>query len=146
MSKPLSQPESAASLLPLHLPEDRVDRIVLVCIRRMAAHGIRDAHAAWLALDTFGVNFRRPLVLLRAFLMELAQASQRSIKIAPCCAMRMTEDEGRILQVLRLAHEDLHTAEQTLAMLTDNPYVCEPLSAAAVFGRAIGEPGPAHVH
>ncbi len=64
--------------------------MILVAMRRMAAHGIRDAHAALLMLDLFGGRFRRPLVLLRAFMLEFARASQRSIKVAPCCSLRMT--------------------------------------------------------
>lgn len=142
MSDPMRRDEGAPDLLPLSLPEDRVDRIVLVCIRRMAAHGIRDAHAAWLALDTFGVNFRRPLVLLRAFLVELAQASHRSIKIAPCCALRMTEDEGRIVEILNTAGSNLTSAEATLMLLTRSCAVGEPLSAAAVFSRSVSELSP----
>jgi len=137
----MSQPESATDLLPLPIPDGRIERIVLICIRRMAAHGIRDAHAAWLALDCFGVHFRRPLVLLRAFLLELAQNSQRSIRIAPCCAMRMTEDEGRIIAALRLAGSDMEAAEEALVVLSRNPCVGEPLSAAAVFSRAVEEIG-----
>lgn len=137
----MSQGESAADLLPLPLPTGRVEQIVLVCIRRMAAHGLRDAHASWLALETFGSQFRRPLVLLRAFMLELANSSCRPIKIAPCCAMRMTEDEGRILEVLRLAAGEPDLSGQALMALTRNAHVCEPLSAAAVFGRALAENG-----
>lgn len=141
----MSQPASAADLLPLPLPDDGTERIVLIALRRMAAHGIRDASAAWLMLDRFGARFRRPLVLLRAFMVELAQSSQRAIKIAPCCAMRMTEDEGLILSVLRQARSDLPGAEQALAKLAATPCVCEPLSAAAVFSRAVEEQPPVRI-
>ncbi len=137
----MSQSDNAADLLPLPLPPGRVERIVLVCIRRMAAHGLRDAHASWLALDTFGVNFRRPLVLLRAFLLELANASNRSIKIAPCCAMRMTLDEGKVLEALRLGAGDAELCGQTLTAITGNTSIGEPLSAAVVLGRALAETG-----
>lgn len=135
----MTQPASAADLLPLPLPDDGTERIVLIAMRRMAAHGIRDASAAWLMLDRFGARFRRPLVLLRAFMLELAQSSQRAIKIAPCCAMRMTGDEGLILEVLRQAGSDMQSAEQALILLAATPCVCEPLSAAAVFSRAVDE-------
>src|SRR5690606_34393683 len=107
--------------------------------RRMAAHGARDANAAWLMLDLFSVNFRRPLVLLRAFLLELAHVSHGPIRIAPCCTPRMTADEGVILQVLFGAASDMASAEDALARLTRNPAVTEPLSAAAVFARATVE-------
>ncbi len=137
----MNQSNGSAELLPFPIPQDRTERIVLICIRRMAAHGLRDAHAAWLALDTFGVNFRRPLVLLRAFMLELANASLRSIRIAPCCAMRMTEDEAWIMEVIRAAGDDLPTAEQALITLTRNPQMGEPLSAASVFSRSLFETG-----
>ncbi|MBO9497819.1 MAG: hypothetical protein J7496_02125 [Novosphingobium sp.] len=135
----MSDRPSTANLLPFPLPESRADRMVLVAMRRMAAHGIRDAHAAMVMLDLFGARFRRPLVLLRAFMLDFARASLRSIKIAPCCSLRMTEDEGRLLEALRLAAHEPALAEDLLARLSGSPCVCEPLSAAAVFGRALEE-------
>lgn len=126
-------------LLPLPLPEGRVERSVLFAVRRMAAHGVRDVSAAWLILDLFSTGFRRPLVLLRAFMLELAHAATGPIRVAPCCTPRMTEHEGLIM--LALFGGDLVSAEDALAQLTGRKEVFEPLSAAAVFGRAIGGPG-----
>ena len=40
---------------------------------------------------------------------------------------------------LRSGVNDFAAAEDALARLTNNSRVCEPLSAAVVFGRAIGE-------
>ena len=76
-------------------------------------------------------------MLLRAFLLELAEASHRSIKIAPCCAMRMTEDEGGIIEVLHLSATDCAAAEDVLAKLTNSPLVGEPLTAAAVLEKSL---------
>ncbi len=135
----MSQRDQSPCVLPFPLPGRRSECIVLVATRRMAAHGIRDAQAALLLLDLFGAGFRRPLVLLRTFILELAQASQRMIKLAPCCAMRMTEDEARLIAVLRSAARDPAGAELVLIQLADNPFVSEPLSAAAVFGRVLEE-------
>lgn len=126
-------------LLPLPLPDGRIERSVLFAVRRMAAHGVRDVSAAWLMLDLFSTGFRRPLVLLRAFMLELAQAATGPIRMAPCCSPRMTEHEGLIMTALFGAAQDLTSAEDALARLTGRGQVCEPLSAAAVFGRAIGE-------
>jgi hypothetical protein len=126
-------------LLPLPLPADRIERSVLFAVRRMAAHGVRDVSAAWLILDLFSTGFRRPLVLLRAFMLELAHAASGPIRVAPCCAPRMTEHEGLIMLTLFSASGDLASAEDALAQLTGSTRVFEPLSAAAVFGRAIGE-------
>lgn len=136
----------SADLLPLPLPAERTGRMVLVAMRRMAAHGIRDAHAAWLMLDLFGARFRRPLVLLRAFMLEFAQASHRPIRIAPCCSLRMTRDEGLLIDALILACDHPGLAEDALVRLSGNPCIFEPLSAAAVFSRAIGELEPARAY
>ena len=126
-------------LLPLPLPEDRIERSVLFAVRRMAAHGVRDVSAAWLILDLFSTGFRRPLVLLRAFMLELSHAATAPIRMAPCCAPRMTEHEGLIMLALFGAAGDTASAEDALAQLTGSAQVFEPLSAAAVFGRAISE-------
>ena len=134
----MTQP-GGACLLPLPLPDDRIERSVLFAVRRMAAHGVRDVSAAWLILDLFSTGFRRPLVLLRAFMLELAHAATGPIRVAPCCAPRMTEHEGLIMLTLFGAARDMASAEDALARLTGNSHVFEPLSAAAVFGRAIGE-------
>ena len=136
----MTQP-GGACLLPLPLPDGRVERSILFAVRRMAAGGVHDVNAAWLMLDLFSTGFRRPLVLLRTFMLELAHASQGPIRFAPCCAPRMTGDEGLILHVLRTSADDLPSAEEMLMLLTGNANVFEPLSAAAVFGRAVSE-GP----
>ena len=129
-------------LLPLPLPDGRIERSVLFAVRRMAAHGVRDVSAAWLILDLFSTGFRRPLVLLRAFMLELAHAAAGPIRVAPCCTPRMTEHEGLIMLTLFSASDDLASAEDALTRLTGKAQVFEPLSAAAVFGRAIGEQCP----
>lgn len=126
-----------ACLLPLPLPDGRIERSVLFAVRRMAAHGVRDVSATWLILDLLSTGFRRPLVLLRAFMLELAHAATGPIRMAPCCAPRMTEHEGLIM--LALFGGDLVSAEDALIRLTGRMEVFEPLSAAAVFGRAISE-------
>ena len=126
-------------LLPLPLPERRMERSILFAVRRMAAHGIHDVSATWLMIDLFSTRFRRPLVLLRAFLLELAHAASGSISIAPCCAPRMTEDEGLLMLTLSAASNDRAAAEDALVRLTGSTFVFEPLSAAVVFGRVLEE-------
>ena len=133
----MREAQPAGSLLPLPLPQRHSERMVLVAMRRMAAHGIRDAQAALVMLDLFGAQFRRPLVLLRAFMLDFARAAQRPVKLAPCCSLRMTEDEGRLLDALRLAAHHPTVAEAVLSHLSGSECVCEPLSTAAVFGRAL---------
>jgi hypothetical protein len=123
--------------LPVPMPHDRTTRTILFALRRMAIHGVRDASACWLMLDLFSTGFRRPLVLLRAFMLELSHASRGPIRLAPCCTPRMTEDESLILRILFGATNDLGAAEDLLVELTRNPGVSEPLSAAAAFGRSL---------
>jgi hypothetical protein len=128
-----------ACLLPMPLPDSRIERSVLFAVRRMAAHGVRDVSAAWLILDLFSTGFRRPLVLLRAFMLELAHAATGPIRVAPCCTPRMTEHEGLIMLSLFSAARDLAAAEAAIGKLTGRDQLFEPVSAAAVFGRAVDE-------
>lgn len=133
----MTDPEPAADgFAPLPLPNDRVERTVLLAMRRMAMHGIRDASAAWLMLDVFSARFIRPLVLLRAFMFRLSRASRRPLRMASCCAPFMTDDEALILAVLREAEARPSVAEQALASLTRNHQLARALSAAARFGTA----------
>lgn len=127
--------------LPLPLPEEEDLRLVLRIVRRMAAHGLRDAQAALLAIDGFGQGFRRPLVLLRAFVAELAQTSRRRITVAPSCALRMTMDEARLIGVLATASHNPDCARAHLRVLADRHDVCHPLSAALAIASALGDLG-----
>lgn len=124
-------------ILPLPLPESRTERAALVILRRMAAHGFRDAAATMLAIETFGTDFRRVLVLLRAYMVELARGANRTIRLAPCCAMRMTDDEGLMMDALDLAGHDHAAAARALRLLTDRSHVGEPLSVACMVNRAL---------
>lgn len=121
----------------LSLPDLAEQRCLLVCARRMAAHGLHDAQASALMLRAFRLEYRRKLVLLRAFLLELAQASNRTISLAPCCAIAMTADEARIVGVFASANHDPAGAVRRLAELTGDGRTCHALSLAAAYG---GEP------
>ena len=124
-------------ILPHPLPRGRSERAALVILRRMAAHGFRDTAATMLALETFGIGFRRVLVLLRAYMVELARGSNRTICLAPCCAMRMTDDEGLMMEALALAATDTDAAARSLRLLSRNAHVGEPLSVAFMVNRAL---------
>lgn len=132
---------STQQLLPLPAPSDRIERIVLFAVRRMAAHGVRDAYAANLLFSNFGLHFRRPLVLLRTFMIELSQSSQRTITIAPCCALRMTADEGRIVGILAKVSGNRVAAANYLRELTGHNSISSPLSVAAAFNNAMADLG-----
>ena len=77
-----------ARILPHTAPLDGPPRALLVAMRRMAIHGLYDASASLLMFEHFGLHFRKPLVLMRALLMEVSQTTRQPIQIAPCCAPR----------------------------------------------------------
>ena len=85
------------------MPLDPNARLLLFAFRRMGAHGIDDAVAATALLQAFGAGFRRPLVLLRAMMADLARTATCPITIAPCCCRRMTGAETTVLTILARA-------------------------------------------
>jgi hypothetical protein len=134
-------PQSAAALLPFPAPVAPAQRLTLFALRRMAAFGLNDAHAANAMLCGFGLGYRRPLILLRAFMHELATGSSRAIRIAPCCALRMTEDEAHMLGALSAAYGNGRDAARHLASLTGRTVNNPALSAAMAYGDALSDMG-----
>lgn len=102
--------------LPHALPEDQAARIALLGIRRLGAHGLHDANAANAYIATFGEGFRRPLVLMRNFMADVACAATEPIPIAPCCCGRMTSAENTLLTVLGRVER---SPEGAMLLLTD---------------------------
>lgn len=96
-------------------------RLFLFAVRRMAAAGVDDAHAANALLATFGRRYRRPLVLLRAMMLELARVSDRKIMVAPCCCSRMTADEARLLLAIKDSDRNPAAAYEELSTLIASP-------------------------
>lgn len=88
------------TLLPHALPDCPNARLALFAIRRMGAHGLADARAAHALFTAFGQAFRRPLILLRTLMSELATSAAGTIAIAPCCCARMTPAESALIAVL----------------------------------------------
>jgi hypothetical protein len=101
---PNSADAPAAPLLAL--PNQRSAQVLLFTIRRMAMFGLDDAHAAHAVFTHFGLRHRRPLVLIRALMAEIARAAQRTVLVAPCCCMRMTGDEARLIEAIETANSD----------------------------------------
>jgi hypothetical protein len=120
----LSECSKAQKVLPHNLPADCKTRCLLVMLRRMAIHGIRDAHASHLAFRTYGIRFSEVLALSRCLLHETAMASRRNIHIATCCTPRMTRDEALMLDVIAKGDRE------ALAALTDNDRPTRALTAA----------------
>lgn len=109
------------------------DRAILVMLRRMGGHGLRDAQAAMLAMRHFGNGFRQPLTLMRCFVAELAQASQRNILIANCCAPKMTLDEGLVLEAVAMSCRKPDRTRRNMDLLTGGG----PASRAITVARAL---------
>lgn len=105
----------AAGMLPFTVPESPYMRLLLYAVRRMAAGGLNDAFAAQAMIGGFGINFRRPLVLLRAFMGEAARISGKRLMVAPCCCGRMTGDEHALLASIALAEHHPDAAHQALS-------------------------------
>jgi hypothetical protein len=137
----VTQQADIARLLPLPVPPIADEQLLLFIVRRLAAHGLHDAHAANAMLCSFGLSYRRPLMLLRAFMLELARASRRSITVAPCCAARMTLDEGRIMAALTQAGSDRACAMHHLREVTADADAHPALSAAMALFDAMSDLG-----
>lgn len=89
-----------SEMLPHAAPANPYRRLLLYGVRRMATGGIADAHAAHAIFTGFGLSYRRPLVLLRALMVELSRVSTTKLTVAPCCCPRMTRDEALLLQLV----------------------------------------------
>lgn len=112
MTNPVSH---ARAMLPHQVPSCPYSRLLLFGIRRMAAGGLDDATASHAFFTGFGMGFRRPLILLRAFMAEAARVASTPLLVAPCCAGRATAAERSLLSAIARAPErpDLAHAELT---------------------------------
>jgi hypothetical protein len=129
------------TLLPLAIPDGRIERLLLYAIRRMAIYGLRDAYVTNAMMGQFGLRHRKPLLLLRGFLAELARVSLRHIQVAPCCCLRMTQDEARILTVIAKSNTEPGWARYHLERLTGGEDAILSLSAAMAINDTLAELG-----
>lgn len=102
------------------IPGGYGNRLFLFVVRRMASDGVNDAHAANAMLGAFGKSYRRPLILMRAMMLELARVSSRRIMVAPCCCARMTGDEALVITAIGQAIDNPPSAYARLTDLLDN--------------------------
>lgn len=138
---PNSGPHPLSHMLPHPVPDSATARLVLVAARRMAAFGLHDASGALLMMQGFGLHFRKPLCLLRAFMLELSQTAERPISLAPCCSLRMTEQEHALMQTLATAARDPSAADMHLRALTGARHIEGLLATARVLSAAVAESG-----
>ena len=130
-----------ASCLPHALPDCENARLALFAIRRMGANGIADAYVAHSFVSAFGASFRRPLVLMRAFLADMATVAQSPIAIAPCCCTRTTHAEAVLLTVLARAEIAPDSAALLLSDLIGVRQIDRVLAGAEAVTAAFADAG-----
>lgn len=137
----MSQTATLADALPELQPEDAGARLLLFGVRQMGRHGVDDACAAHAFVTAFGKDFRRPLVLLRALMTEMARASTTPIPIAPWCCARMTGTEAALLAVLGHARSNPATAGYLLADMLGVRQASSVLATATALSNAFADLG-----
>lgn len=133
--------ESTARLLPHSAPDDSGARLFLHSVRRMGVGGLGDAQAVSMLIGAFGLSFRRPLILLRALMAELARASRQSIMIAPSCCCRMTIAESMLLRAAVFSGEEPRLAHELLCNLCGIDSAIGILSSAQALSQAFADLG-----
>jgi hypothetical protein len=137
----MTDTQTAMALLPHPLPTCPNARVALFAMRRMGAQGLADARAAHLLFTAFGQNFRRPLILLRALMADLAGASAGTIAIAPCCCARMTPAESAMLTILARIETAPDVARYLMADLLGIRRIDGVLASAAAVAMAFADEG-----
>ena len=116
-------------------------RLLIYAMRRMAVGGLNDAFAANALLSLFGGRSRRPTMLLRAMMAEMARSSQRQIIIAPCCCRMMTHAEAELLLILTNAQERPRFTHARICTLLENEHALGVLSSAQAVAQAFSDLG-----
>lgn len=137
----MSQATTTLAALPYALPTCPNARLALFAMRRMGAHGLADARAAHALVTAFGAPFRRPLLLLRSLMADLAATSAVPIAIAPCCCARMTPGEQALLTILARVEVQTDTAALLLGDLIGQRRVDGVLASVAAVAMAFADDG-----
>lgn len=116
-------------------------RLLLFAIRRMALDGLHDAHAANALLGTFGGRYRRPLVLLRALMAEIARVAQKPITVAPCCCLRTTSAETALLKAIEIAPDTPDGAAKLLQPVLGVRHCLGVVTTASALAEAFADLG-----
>jgi hypothetical protein len=138
-----TQPKQLAAIgtLPHALPACANARLALFALRRIGANGLADAGAAHAMFTAFGEGFRRPLILLRALMADIAASAGGTIAIAPCCCSRMTTAEAALLTVLSRVETAPEAARLLMADLLGQRRVDGVLASAAAVAAAFADEG-----
>lgn len=130
-----------SDLLPHGAPGCDNRRLLLYGFRRVAAHGLNDAHAAHAMLTMFGRSYRRPLVLLRALAAELSRVSARRLMVAPCCCSRLTQCEANLLGAVGACLVDPQRAHAAFASMLGVRECVGALCSAQALAQAFADLG-----
>jgi hypothetical protein len=110
-------------------------------VRMMAVGGVNDARAASLLLSQFGANYRRPLVLIRAMMLELSRASRRKILLAPPCCGRITADEALMLSALERSDAEFALCHADALKLLDRDIAIGPATCFQAVSHCFADLG-----
>lgn len=116
-------------------------RLLIYAMRRMAVGGLNDAFAANALFSLFGTRTRRPTLLLRAMMAEMARSAQRQIVIAPCCCRMMTHAEAELLLILTTAQDRPRFAHARICSLLESEHALGVLSSAQAVAQAFSDLG-----
>jgi hypothetical protein len=130
-----------SAMLPGRCPDESNSRLLLFAIRRVAAGGLNDAHVANAFIGSFGLAYRRPLILLRALMAELSRVSERKIMVAPSCCPRMTTAEAAVLASVSFALDDPPGMHDLLCETLGVENCLGALSSAQALGQAFADLG-----
>lgn len=122
-------------------PDDPSARLLLFGIRQMGAHGLDDAAAAHAFVTAFGRGFRRPLLLLRTMMRDLAAVSERVIPVAPWCCPRITGAEATLLAAVARADANPRAANLLLSDLIGRRDASGVLATAKALASAFADLG-----
>ena len=137
----MSDLTTTVAALPYALPACPNARVALFALRRMGAQGLHDARASHALFTAFGQEFRRPLVLMRALMADLAGTAAGTIAIAPCCCARMTAAERALLTILSRVETAPDTARLLLGDLLGVRRVDSVLASVAAVATAFADDG-----
>jgi hypothetical protein len=138
----MPEPTADDTSLPTRpLPYGRSDRMLLFAIRRIAVDGLNDAHAAHAIFAHFGLGYRRPLVLIRALMAEIARASRQIVMVAPCCCQRMTRHEAALLDAIETGLHDSRRANELLGELMGTEHTLGVLTTAQAVAQSFFDLG-----
>jgi hypothetical protein len=141
MSTANSIAQNTAAALPHAMPFCANARLALFAVRRMGANGLSDAHVAHAFVNGFGEAFRRPLILMRALMADLAANSSCPIAIAPCCCGRITSAEAALVTILNRAETAPDSARLLLADLLGIRRVDGVLASATAVAQSFADAG-----